>query len=379
MSTLATNAITDASGGNTATINGFTPTVSNMAGRNKIINGDMRISQRGTSFTSSGSNQYTLDRFFEYGSVASKFTVAQSSTAPTGFINSLLVTSSAATTVGSSDQYRIEQDIEGLNCADLAWGTSSAATVTLSFWVRSSLTGTFGGSIRNGAADRSYPFTYTISSANTWEQKIVTIAGDQSGTWLTTNGNGMRVCFGLGIGSTLSGTAGTWAAANYASATGATSVVGTNGATFYITGVQLEEGSVATPFEHVDYSEMLRRCQRYFCKTFPQDVAPANGLALPTESTVAMYTATNGQGMYFTYPVTMRAAPTITLYRGLSRGATDGQWAVYNGSSWNSATTIILGGGLSPVGFTPVVSTGGALTSGLAYLLSGHYTSSSEL
>ena len=245
--------------------NGGTGTTTGYYGfKNRIINGAMVISQRGTSFTSSGGNQYTLDRFFEYGSVASKFTVAQSSTAPSGFINSLLVTSSAATSVGSSDQYRIEQDIEGLNCADLAWGTANAKTVTLSFWVQSSLTGTFGGSLRNGAADRSYPFSYTISSANTFEYKTITVVGDQSGTWLTTNGNGMRVCFGLGVGSALSGTAGTWAGANYASATGATSVVGTNGATFYITGVQLEKGSTATSFDYRPYSAELAMCQRYY-------------------------------------------------------------------------------------------------------------------
>ena len=135
--------------------------------------------------------------------------------------------------------------------------------MTVSFWVRSSLTGTFGGALRNNDATRSYPFTYIISAANTWEYKTITIAGDTSGTWLTDNGVGIRLVFGLGVGSTLSGTAGAWAAADYQSATGAVSVVGTLNATFYITGVQLEAGSVATPFERRPYGTELAHCQRY--------------------------------------------------------------------------------------------------------------------
>jgi len=265
MSNLFVNTITDASGGTTATINGYTPTVSNMAGRNKIINGAMVFDQRnaGASVTPTSST-YTLDRWQATLSQASKMSVQQSSTAPAGFINSTLITSLSAYSVGASDFFDYRQPIEGFNVADLAWGTASAATITLSFWVRSSLTGTFGGAVKNSAANRSYPFTYTISAANTWEQKAVTITGDTSGTWLTTNGAGLILQIGLGVGSTYSGTAGSWAGSNYLSATGATSVVGTNGATFYITGVQLEKGSVATPFEHRHYGTELALCQRYY-------------------------------------------------------------------------------------------------------------------
>jgi len=240
----------------------------NVSFRNRIINGAMGISQRSTaSFTQTTAVQYTLDRWFAYGSVASKFTVQQNAgsvTPPAGFINYLGVTSSSAYSISSTDLFQIVQRVEGLNISDFAWGTASAASVTLSFWVRSSLTGTFGGSIGNSAYTRSYPFSYTISSANTWEQKSVTIAGDTSGTWLTTNGVGLYISIGLGVGSTYSGTAGAWAGTEYDSATGATSVVGTNGATFYITGVQLEKGSTATSFDYRPYGTEFMLCQRYY-------------------------------------------------------------------------------------------------------------------
>lgn len=268
MSTIAVNAITNAAGGNTATINGMTPTAQSLQGfRNRIINGNMVIDQRnaGASVTPSD-GQYTLDRWKTFVSQASKISIQQNAgavTPPAGFTNYLGVTSLSAYSLTSGDYFAIVQNIEGFNVADMGWGAVGAQSVTLSFWVRSSLTGTFGGAFRNGAGNRSYPFTYTISAANTWEQKTLTIAGDTTGTWLKTNGNGGLVEFGLGVGSTYSGPAGAWAGAAYESATGATSVVGTSGATFYITGVQLEAGSVATPFEQIDYGRELIMCQRY--------------------------------------------------------------------------------------------------------------------
>jgi hypothetical protein len=174
------------------------------------------------------------------------------------------MTVASAVTVGASDFFSITQVIEGFNIADLAWGTASAKTITLSFLVYSSLTGTFGGALRNSGASRGYPFSFTIPTANTWTQISVTVAGDTSGTWLTNNGIGMMVAFGLGVGSTYSGTAGAWASANYLSATGATSVVGTSSATFYITGVQLEKGSTATSFDFRPYATEFIYCQRYY-------------------------------------------------------------------------------------------------------------------
>jgi len=279
------------------------PSSGPLSNRNKIINGDMRIDQRnaGASVTPSGGN-YLVDRFiFDSLTQSSKITAQQSTNAPAGFVNSTLITSSSAYSLLAGDVFTYGQRIEGHNVQDLEWGTANAKTVTCSFWVRSSLTGTFGGSIRNSASDRSYPFAYTISSVDTWEYKTITIPGDTSGTWLTTNGIGLRIIFGLGVGSTYSGTAGAWAGADYRSATGATSVVGTNGATFYITGVQLEAGSVATPFEHRSYGQELALCQRYF------EIV-----------TGAIRCAASGSRIGVTAPfkVTKRASPTNTFVSG---------------------------------------------------------------
>lgn len=240
-------------------------------GRNRIINGAMTVAQRGTSSSDPADGQYVLDRWKTSVSATGKLSVEQSATAPAGFVNSLKITSSSAYSSGASAYFVIQQAIEGYNTADLGWGTASAKTITLSFQVYSSLTGTFGGSLQNSAGNRSYPFTYTVGTANTWTTVSVTITGDTSGTWLTTNGVGIWVYFNLGTGTTYSGTAGAWAGANYLSATGATSVVGTSGATFYITGVQLEEGTTATSFERESFSITLQKCQRYYEELITSD------------------------------------------------------------------------------------------------------------
>jgi hypothetical protein len=275
--------------------------------KNRIINGAMEIDQRnaGASVTVT-TGDYTLDRWAALATATSKYSVQQNAAAvtpPAGFINYLGVTSLSAYSISSSDAFWLAQRVEGLNVADLAWGTANAQTVTLSFWVRSSLTGTFGGSIQNSARDRSYPFTYTISVADTWEQKSITIAGDTSGTWLTTNGIGLRVLIGLGVGSTFSGTAGAWAGSDFRGATGATSVVGTNGATFYITGVQLEIGSTATPFERRLFNQELANCQRYYYKVLPN--ADFGLLAAGGYSSAA-----NSLFLNTIFPVTMRVGPS---------------------------------------------------------------------
>jgi hypothetical protein len=265
----------------------------------------MVIDQRnaGASYSTGASpTTYTMDRWLAYANASGKYTVQQSSTAPAGFASSLKVTSSSAYSVPSGQIYGIAQYIEGYNIVDLSFGSSSAKTITISFWVQSSLTGTFGASIINGGYDRSYPFTYTINSANTWEYKTVVIPGDTAGTWLTTNGVGIRIWFSLGIGSTFSGTAGTWAAAEYESVTGATSVVGTSGATFYLTGVQLEIGTVPTAFELRSYSKELMMCQRYYLL-----IARGTG-----ELGIGTVWGASDVRTIIPTPVTMRSTPTVS-------------------------------------------------------------------
>jgi hypothetical protein len=233
----------------------------------------MVIDQRnaGASVTPTDTS-YTLDRYTARLSQASKYTVQQSTTVPSGFANSFKVTSSAATSVGTSDFFLIGQYLEGYNIADLNWGATAASAgqtakpITISFQVYSSLTGTFGGVLQNNTRDRAYPFTYTISSANTWTSISVTIPGDTSGTWATDSSIGIRLCFGLGVGSTYTATAtGAWQATGVIfSASGCVNVVSTSGATWYITGVQLEAGTTASPFEYRQYGTELILCQRYY-------------------------------------------------------------------------------------------------------------------
>ena len=295
--------------------------------KNRIINGDMRIDQRNAGASVTPANgTFSVDRWAAEISQASKFSFQQNAgsvTPPAGFTNYLGVTSLSAYTVGAGEVFNLYQRIEGLNIGDLAWGTASAQTVTLSFWVRSSLTGTFGGAIQNNGNDRSYPFAFTISAANTWEQKSVTIPGDTTGTWLTTNGIGMRVRFSLGAGSTVSGTAGAWAAGDFRSVTGATSVVGTNGATFYITGVQLEEGVVSTNFDVLPYGTQLALAQRYY---EAGDIVVSN----------------NGNHNYLNqwFRVTKRAVPTVSVSVG---GAT---WNPTTNGFYNSTVSALIAAGV---------------------------------
>jgi|688.fasta_scaffold173548_2 hypothetical protein len=265
--------------------------------RNRIINGDMRIDQRnaGASVTPAAGATYLVDRFALIAAQSSKLSAQQNAgaiTPPTGFTNYLGFTSLSAYSTLSADYFTAQHTVEGFNISDFAWGTAAATSVTLSFFVRSSLTGTFGGSVYNSAANRSYPFTYAISASNTWEYKQIAIPGDTAGTWLTNSGAGIRINWGLGVGTTDSGPAGSWAGALYRSATGATSVVGTNGATFYITGVQLEVGTAATPFERRQYGQELALCQRYYQK---------GSSTLPGFSFCTHW-----------LKVTMRTAPTMT-------------------------------------------------------------------
>jgi hypothetical protein len=326
--------------------------------RNRLINGAMVIDQRnnGASLTPTGS-VYTLDRWATFITQASKISFQQNAasvTPPSGFTKYLGATSLSSYSVLSSDSFSVSQPIEGLNIADLGWGTASAATVTLSFWVRSSLTGTFGGSLRNGAVNRSYPFTYTINSANTWEKETITIAGDTTGTWATDNTQGVYVGFALGAGATLSNTAGAWAAGNFASATGATSVVGTNGATFYITGVQLEKGSAATPFDYRPYGTELQLCQRYYWNWSQGQFA---------RFCIAYNDATTTLQIPFFISVPLRANPTATFTNMTSNGTSITATGV---SASNSAVWVTASGSGLTVGATQIYVASG--TTGIVAL-----------
>jgi len=323
MSNLKVTTINDKDGGSNAVLYGVAAPTGSMGFRNRILNGDCRIDQRnaGASVTPV-SGQYLIDRYVTYRTQNSKFTAQQNAgsvTLPQGFSNYLGITSSSAYSLLSTDFFVLGQHIEAFNYADLGWGTANAQTVTLSFWVRSSLTGTFGGSLINGSDNYSYLYSYTINAANTWEYKTVTIAGPTSGTWAgSTNGIGITLFFSLGTNSNRSAAAGSWISAggsgSYLSATGATSVVGTNGATFYITGVQLEAGSVATPFERRDYGRELMMCQRYYQKSYNTDVAPGTNTTTGAKTSRVYNTDTFLPQMETRLLVSMRASPTVTWY-----------------------------------------------------------------
>ena len=267
MSSISVNTITDASGGATTSINGFTPTVSNMAGRNRIINGDMRIDQRnnGAAYIITGDSEYGLDRFQArtYGG-SGRFSMQQVSEAPAGFTNSLKVTVTTTDTSGTAG-YSIEQRIEGLNITDFNFGSVNAKTYTVSFWVKASIAGTYTLGNRTNNATASCVNTYTINSANTWEKKIITFPANTDYTTSTGTNIGILCDFGFGAQTSKStSTLGVWQAGNYVFNSGQVDLMQTSGATWQVTGVQLEAGSVATPFEHRQYGQELALCQRYY-------------------------------------------------------------------------------------------------------------------
>jgi len=317
MSSIAVNAITDANGGNTTSINGTTPNAYNTVGKNLIINGAMRIDQRnsGSAVTiNTTSNTYTLDRWMASGVVSDGvFTVVQSTEAPAGFNQSTKITvTTADASIGSTESYVFGQFIEGNNVAHLNWGTSNAKTVTLSFWIRSSVTGTFSGVIHNSDVNKCYPFTYTISTADTWEKQTVTVDGDTSGTWLSDTGRGIVVRFSLGVGSSLLNTAGAWASSTALGATGETQLISTLNATLYITGVQLEVGESATEFEHRLLTLEQQLCYRYFYAS--EGYYGNSSYQHSAYNTYIGLSVAASRWLWadFHFPVPMRATPTVT-------------------------------------------------------------------
>lgn len=274
--------------------------------RNRIINGDMRIDQRnaGASITLSTTTQYPVDRFASYkGTSGATVTAQQSSTAPTGFVNSIVYTVSTGSSPAAGDINGFWQQIEGTNVSDLAWGSASALPITVSFWVRASVTGTYSFSLNNSAVDRFYVATYTVNSANTWEYKTIAIAGDTSGTWLRTTGVGIQIVWDLGYGSNFNGTAGSWGSSTIRRTSGSVQLVANTGATLYITGVQLETGSVATPFERRPFGTELMLCQRYY-----------------EEAGFIVKAASANDSGY--WRVTKRATPTLTISLQAGSGGT---------------------------------------------------------
>lgn len=316
--------------------------------KNRLINGAMVIDQRnaGATLLAMANNTNLIDRYRFTGSasVASKLNFAQnlnSVTGPTGFPFYSGFQTASAYTVTGSDIAVMEQIIEGYNIQDLAWGTSDAKPITISFWVRSSLTGTFGGCLKNAGYSTSYPFTYTISTANTWTYVSINITAPTTGTWNTTNGQGIRVMIGLGVGATSSGTASnSWISGDYYSATGAVSILGTASATFYITGFQVEKGTQATSFDVRSYTNELQLCQRY-CTTI-------------NDATTSGYIQGYGGGCRgVTYigvtiplPTAMRATPSLSNVGGTVR-LTVGNSAVDSASS-----SMTIGGVTPTIGYS---------------------------
>lgn len=330
----------------------------NVTMRNRVINGNMMIDQRnaGASVTATDTSNgvYVVDRWNYRVLAASKISLQQSTVAPPNFVNSLAITSLSAYTIGSGEFLNFRQSIEGFNTADFGWGTANAQSVTLSFWVRSSLTGTFGGAVINSNDTRAYVFSYTINSANTWEQKTITITGDTAGTWLTNNGAGLTLTLSVGAGSSWTGTAGSWGGTLKVAPTGQTNLAGTNGATFYITGVQLEAGTTATPFEQRLYGTELALCQRYYWKN--------KAGAIYTYLATAV-TQTSGTGtMFGKTPVSMRSQPSVAInsvaiYGGSTIVAVTG---LSNNYSSVDQMTIDISG----TGFTPTTAAVGLVANG---------------
>jgi hypothetical protein len=293
--------------------------------KNRIINGDMRIDQRnaGASFAYTNGVRYTLDRWAVLFDNGTGHTIQQVADAPAGLYNSVKVTIGNAASPASNQQNLLFQTIEGYNAADLGFGTAAVSTVSFSFWVKSSVTGTYNLWLLNAASTRSFVSTYVVNTANAWEKKFVTLTGDAAGTWLKTNGGGLIVGYSLGTGSGFNApTVNTWSTGDFKSTAGATSVVGTSGATFYVTGVQLEKGSTATAFDYLDYGRSLIQCQRYF----QSYVNP------PLRGVAGSDSRANRMGMIL--PVPMRAAPSIAMgalniYDGVSAGTVSSIFANY--------------------------------------------------
>lgn len=341
--------------------------------RNRIINGDMKIDQRnaGSSINSTaGSTVRPVDRFFVDNFGSGTVACVRSTTAPPGFSNSLSLTVSSPDTPASGDYLLLSQMIEGFNAADLNWGTANAKPITLSFWIRSSVTGVYGAGIRGASPFQSYPFSYTISSANTWEYKTVTIPGPTSGTFDTTNGAAFQVMFDLGSGTDFSGTANTWQSGSDWRVSGTLSWVSNSGATLFITGIQIESGSTNTDFDLRPYGTELTLCQRYLETSYE----PGFGVGTTNNPTgsVCWFAATtaNYNNQRVEFSVTKRSAPSVTVYNTATGTANQIRRNDINANVSAGAS------GVSSTGFFGYVNNVSTSTN---ETLSFHYIASSEL
>lgn len=365
--TVGINGVTfpDGSSQNTATQYGM---------KNRIINGDMRIDQRnaGASVTPAGGATYLVDRFSYISTQASKVSAQQVSIATNGFTSALKFTSLSSYSSLSTDYLFFAQKIEGYNVADLSWGTVNAKPITLSFVVNSSLTGTFGGALINSSGNMNYVFSYSIPVANTDTTISVTIPGPTSGTWLTNNGEGIQVRWNLGSGSNYLATANVWGATNLMGPTGAVSITGTSGATFYITGVQLEKGSTATSFDYRAYGTELVLCQRYFEKSYNIDVAPGINTLLGAAFKSGSTNQYNDLMVDGQFSVQKRATPTMTFYQQAT--GTAGVWNTERSGSVGTTTAFNYATGMTKWGcYFPLAA---AFVSASCY---GHWVASAEL
>lgn len=345
-------------------------------GNNVIINPEMVFAQRGTSFASlTSANTYTLDRWVYSKTGTMVYTASQETDVPTVaaasylFRNSYkLIVTTAQTSIGSGDSNALVQRVEGYN-----WATIAQRAVTLSFWVKASLTGTYCVSLVNSGTDRSYVAEYTINSANTWEQKTITISASPSaGTWNYTNGIGIYLYFTLSVGSTFQTTANAWQTGAFYGTSNQVNHAATLNNTFFLTGVKLESGSSATAYIGRDFTTETELCQRYYQKTFNLTTTPASntevGLRASGMATVA--TGTPSVLGEFALTTMMRSTPTITTYNPFAAGNQIAASATIIGTS-----TALFTASPTRLSFTFTVPSG----AGVGTSFGVHFTADSEL
>src|SRR5947209_3279597 len=298
------------------------------------LNGAMEVSQEnGTSsvtLTATGSLQtkYLVDGVIAAYRGTFVAAAQQVTDGPAGYKNSLKFTvSTAQSSLGANDELSVLIPIEGMRCARLALGGASAASISFGFWVKAHRTGSYSGSLRNSSKARSYPFTFTVNAADTWEFKTVTAAGDTSGTWLTDTGIGLSLNLCIAGGSSRVGTAAAWAASDYSGAASTTNAVAATSDTFQVTGLIVLPGIELPTYDRAPllmrpFDQELTLCKRYYEKSYAYAVAPATATAVDGLAVLSVPSNTIGVAQQYgsaSFSVQKRASPTMTVY-GHSRG-----------------------------------------------------------